>query len=68
MDNLLNIGLALIGIAFIFMGILGREFYWARSLEGIFPSDRRAPTWAGRLLFLILGVLALIISIKQMVS
>ncbi len=62
-----NIFTALVGLAAISIGIFGREFYWSKSLEAVVSSGERAPTWAGRLLFLIVGMLLLIFSIKQMI-
>jgi hypothetical protein len=66
-DVIQNTFIALLGLLFVLMGIFGREFYWAKSLDAIFPSDKRAPTWAGRFVFLFLGIMALIYSIKQMI-
>ena len=42
------------GVGALLMAVFGDKFYWARGLYGNF-SDKRAPTWVGRLLFSLIG-------------
>jgi hypothetical protein len=44
----------LAGVGCLLMAVFCDKFYWARGLHGSL-SDKQAPTWAGRLLFSVVG-------------
>jgi hypothetical protein len=54
--------LAGVGIVFIVMGCFGREFFYAKGIHGI-SSNKRAPTWIGRTLFVLGGIAILAVSV-----
>jgi hypothetical protein len=60
-------GLALLagGIA-IFIGCVGKTFYYAKGLTGPTPSSKRAPRWMGRVMFICVGVLIIAIELKHL--
>ena len=55
----------LAGTVFIILGILGNEFYYASGLYGD-ATKKRAPVWAGRLMFIGVGVLFILFSLKNL--
>jgi len=58
-----HICLFVIGIAFTLVGCFAKNFTYAKSLQSAVGSNRRAPTWLGRILFLTFGLSLLTISI-----
>jgi hypothetical protein len=44
----------MLGVGGCVLAAVGKEFYWVRGWSG--TSDKRAPTWFGRLLFGVIGV------------
>lgn len=53
-----------VGSAAIILGITIKQFYAARGTLGVTVSNRRIATWKGRLLFLIVGTLMVLVGIK----
>jgi hypothetical protein len=45
----------LVGAVETAVGILNTTFYAAKGILGAPPSDKKLPTWAGRLIFLVVG-------------
>ena len=56
----------IVGVIAIVIGCVGKTFYYAKSLKFVSLSDKRAPTWQGRAMFLGVGVLFLIIELKHL--
>lgn len=52
------------GVAMIVAGFTIKQFYAARGMFGAALSDRKIATWQGRLLFLIIGVVMLLVGLK----
>ena len=52
------------GVAMIVVGFTIKQFYAARGMFGAALSDRKIATWQGRLLFLIIGVVMLLVGLK----
>jgi hypothetical protein len=54
----------LVGAVMTAVGILNKTFYAAKGLLGAPSSDKKLPTWAGRLIFLIVGGGFLVVGIS----
>jgi hypothetical protein len=61
-----DLALIIVGCVAIAIGCVGRNFYYAKSLQAAVASNKPAPTWLGRTLFLILGVLLVGISLRHL--
>gem|GEM_PF-5159183 len=48
----------------VIAGYLTQNFYWARGFNG--ASNKRAPTWAGRLLYVVIGVLFMVFGFSHL--
>jgi hypothetical protein len=55
-----------LGVIVVVFGIVAEKFYYATGLYH--HSDRRAPTWFGRGLFLIVGALFILAGILRLLS
>lgn len=51
------------GIAMITVGLTIKQYYAARGIFGAALSDRKIATWQGRLLFLIIGIVMLLVGV-----
>ena len=54
------------GTAFIVMGFAIKKFYYSKSLHGALLSDKVAPTWLGRALFLLIGLGMVAIGVRDL--
>jgi len=54
----------LAGLGMVIAGYLTQNFYWARGFNG--ASNKRAPTWAGRLLYVVIGVLFMVFGFSHL--
>ena len=54
----------IVGTAAIILGLTIKQFYAARGSLGVTVSDRQIATWKGRLLFMIVGSLMVLLGIK----
>jgi hypothetical protein len=52
------------GIAMIVLGFTIKQFYAAKGMFGAALSNRKIATWQGRLLFLVIGVVMLLVGFK----
>lgn len=57
----------IVGVAALLIGCIGKTFYFARSLNFVSLSSKRAPTWQGRLMFICVGLAILAIEVKRLV-
>jgi hypothetical protein len=64
---ILDIISGIVGVVCILIGTFAKKFYWTKSLEAIVLQGDRAPTWAGRLLFLIGGLMFILFSIRRLI-
>jgi hypothetical protein len=53
-----------VGGAVIILGLTMKQFYAARGALGVTVSNRQITTWKGRLLFLIVGTVMVLVGIK----
>jgi hypothetical protein len=58
--------IVLAGCVAIVIGCVGKNFYYAKSLQAAVASKKPAPTWAGRTMFWVFGVLLIVISLKHL--
>ena len=56
----------IVGVVTLLIGCTGKAFFYARSLNFVSLSDKRAPTWQGRLMFICVGLVILAIEIKRL--
>jgi hypothetical protein len=63
-----DIVFGVLGCVFIVMGCVIDRFYFAKSLQAAVLSNRIAPTWLGRTLFLIFGLIMVIVSVRHLLS
>jgi hypothetical protein len=62
----IDIGVLIAGIGAIIIGCYGKTFYYAKSRHASGgASDKKAPTWLGRLMFIGIGFLFLIFELKR---
>ena len=54
----------LLGLAVVILGGFTQKFYYARGLYGL--SNKRAPLWAGRLIFIGVGALFMVIGFAHL--
>lgn len=54
----------IVGSVAIFLGLTIKQFYAARGALGVTVSNRQIATWRGRLLFLIIGTVMVLVGIK----
>jgi hypothetical protein len=54
----------IVGCVLIVLGFIMKEFYAAKGITGVALSDKRIATWQGRLLFLVVGGVMLLVGIK----
>jgi len=55
----INSATIIFGLAAIAFGCFAKTFFWAKGFHGSL-SDKRAPTWLGRTLFIFIGAVFLI--------
>jgi hypothetical protein len=53
-----------VGSAVIILGLTMKQFFAARGTLGVTVSNRQIATWKGRLIFLIVGALMVLVGIK----
>ena len=58
----------LVGIGATLIGFFNKTFYAAKGLLGAPSSNKRIPTWQGRLIFLLVGGMFLFFGIYHFVS
>jgi hypothetical protein len=63
-----NIVLTVIGFVAIVIGCVGKNFYYAKSLQAAVASDKPAPIWLGRALFLLFGTILVVVGLKHLFS
>ena len=56
-----------IGIVMILVGLLVKQFHQAKGTSGAVLSDRKVPRWQGRILFIGIGIVFLIVGIRFLV-
>jgi FtsH-binding integral membrane protein len=54
----------LFGLTFVVIGFLNTKLFYSRGLYGI--SNKRAPTWAGRLMFIGVGGLVVLFGLAHL--
>jgi hypothetical protein len=57
---------AAIGLIWILVGVVGKDFYYSRSVFGGGPSGKKAPVWFGRLVFILVGAAFLLFSVRSL--
>jgi hypothetical protein len=55
----------IIGFAMIALGVTIKQFYAAKGMYGEL-SDKKIPRWAGRLLFIVIGTVFLLVGIAHL--
>jgi len=56
----------LMGLISILIGCFNDNFYYAKSLQGAVLSDKPAPLWLGRALFILVGIALTLYGIKHL--
>ena len=56
----------IVGVISIVIGCAGKTFYYAKGLNFASVSDKRAPTWLGRAMFIGIGILFLAIELERL--
>jgi len=51
----------LAGCIAVIVGLMNKHFYWTK---GWFSGDKEAPRWAGRLLFVVVGTLLILLGLR----
>jgi hypothetical protein len=54
----------IVGSAAIILGLTIKQFYAARGVLGVTMSNRQIATWKGRLLFVVVGTVMVLVGIK----
>jgi hypothetical protein len=56
------------GAVMIILAVVAKQFYAARGVFGVTVSNRKIPTWQGRLLFLVIGIVILVFGLSVFFS
>jgi len=65
MSDTTAIVVIIIGLAMIALGVIIKQFYAGRGDYGVALSDKKIPRWAGRLLFIGIGAVFLLVGIAH---
>jgi len=55
-----------VGVGAVIIGSVGKKFYYAKGFIGVFLSEKLAPTWLGRSLFLLFGITLVVVSLSHL--
>jgi hypothetical protein len=55
-----------VGLISILIGCFNKKFYYAKSLQAAVISDKPAPLWFGRGMFLLVGAVFVLFGLRQL--
>jgi hypothetical protein len=61
-----DIVVAAVGCIAIVIGCVGKNFYYVKGRQAAVASNKSAPTWLGRTMFLVLGILLVAFSLRHL--